>query len=210
MFQLPVWSQVCALLLVQRVAPGTQLPVHAPAEQTDVHRVPVVGHFPVESQVSLVLPLHIVLTLGVQTAPHCPVAMVPLSQVPWLLHVCGVVPEQFMEPGAQTPLQAPLRHACPVQAAAAPQVPFVSQVCTPFPEHWVAPGLHTPVQAPFAQALPTQSLAAPQMPFASQVCTPLLEHWVLPGVQLPVHLPFTQAWLVHAFGVPQLPSVPQS
>jgi len=106
-FQLPVWSQVWELLFVHRVAPGTQLPVHPPPVQTDAHTVPVVGHLPVESHLSWVLPLHIVLTLGVQTAPHWPVVIVPLSHVPWLLQVCGVVPEQFVELGAQTPLQAP-------------------------------------------------------------------------------------------------------
>jgi len=112
-FQLPVASHVCDLLLLQRVAPGTQLPVHAPPLQTDVHWMPVVGHFPFASQVSNVFPLHDLPTLGVQTAPHCPEVIVPLSQVPWLLHVCGMVPEQFEEPGAQTPLQAPLTQACP-------------------------------------------------------------------------------------------------
>lgn len=80
-----------------------------------------------------------------------------------------MVPEQFVEPGEQTPLQAPLMHAFAEHALAAAQVPFASQVCTPFPEHWVAPGLQTPVQAPFAQARPAQSLTEPQVPLASQV-----------------------------------------
>ena len=131
--------------------------------------MPVVGHFPVASQVSNVFPLHDLPTLGAQTAPHCPEVIVPLSQVPCVLHVCGIVPEQFEEPGAQTPLQAPLTQACPEHTTAAPQVPFESQVCTPFPEHWVEPGLQTPVHAPFAQALPVQSLAKPQAPVALQV-----------------------------------------
>jgi hypothetical protein len=85
--------------------------------------------------VSKVLLLHDLLTFGVQTAPHCPGVIVPLSQAPWLLHVWGRVPEQFEEPGAQIPLQAPLTQACPEHTTAAPQVPLASQVCTPFPEH---------------------------------------------------------------------------
>lgn len=131
--------------------------------------MPDVGHFPVESQVSSVVLLHDLPTPGVHTAPHCPEVIVPLSQVPWLLHVCGMVPEQFEAPGAQIPAQAPLTQACPEHTTAAPQVPFASQVCTPFPEHWVEPGLQTPVHAPFAQARPVQSLAEPHAPAASQV-----------------------------------------
>ncbi|MGD0837862.1 MAG: hypothetical protein ABSB49_14560, partial [Polyangia bacterium] len=68
--------------------------------------MPVVGHVPVESQVSAVLPLHFWLS-GVQTAPHCPAVMVPLAHSPWLSQVCGVVPEHCAAFGAHTPAQAP-------------------------------------------------------------------------------------------------------
>ena len=48
--------------------------------------------------------------------------------VPVLLHVCGVLPLQFVWPGAQTPEQTPPAHVCAgllvVQFVALPQVPL--------------------------------------------------------------------------------------
>ena len=116
--------------------------------------MPVVGYFPVESQVTGMFPLQVLSTPGTQTAPHCPVVMEPLTQAPWLLHVCGVVPEHWVALGEQLPVQAPLTHAWFVHACAVPHVPVESQVCTPLfvEEHFTPPGEHTPVQAPFAQA----------------------------------------------------------
>jgi hypothetical protein len=122
-FQVPVESHVCDVLLEQRVRVGTQLPEHAPPLHTYEHAVPDVGHFPVESQVRAVLPSQDFSTLGLQTAPHCPLVMVPLSQVPWPLHVCGVVPEQLVELGEQTPVHAPFTHAWFVHETGGPHIP---------------------------------------------------------------------------------------
>ncbi len=70
--------------------------------------VPDVGHVPDELQVSRVVPLQVFSVVGVQTAPQRPLVTAPVTQVPWALHVCGVVvdPTHPVEPGAQTPTQA--------------------------------------------------------------------------------------------------------
>jgi len=99
------------------------MPPHAPPLHTYLQSVPDVGNFPVESQVTGALPAQVLSTPGLQTAPHCPGVMLPLFHVPVTLHVCGVVPEQFVVFGAQTPVQAPLTHALFVQDAAVPHVP---------------------------------------------------------------------------------------
>lgn len=70
------------------------------------------------------------------------------------LHVSVSVPQLpqatvRVDPGVQTPVQAPARHW---YGHAAPFVhcPLELHVCGVLPEHCVAPGLHTPVHAPLA------------------------------------------------------------
>jgi hypothetical protein len=62
------------------------------------------------------------------------------------------LPEHWVVPGVQTPVQAPAEHAAFVQGCAIPHVPVTSHVCTASPEQRVAPGVHTPVQVPFTHA----------------------------------------------------------
>jgi len=168
--------------------------------------VPEVGHFPEGSQVREVLPLQLLLTFGVQTAPHCPGVMVPLSQVPWLLQVCGVVPEQLTAPGEQTPTQAPPTQALFVHALGVPHFPLASQVCRLVAlEQVVVLGSQTPVQAPFTHAWFVQARPVPHFPVASQVCTALSEQVLAPLAQTPVQAPLTHVWLVHGTAVPHAP-----
>jgi len=142
-------------------------------------------------------PLQVLSTAGTQTAPHCPGVMEPLTQAPWLLHVCGVVPEHWVAPGEQLPVQSPLTHAWFVHACAAPHAPVESQVCTPLPveAHFTAPGVQPPVQAPPTHAWFVHACALAQVPVESQVCTPLLvaEHFTAPGEHAPTQAPFAQA-----------------
>jgi len=193
----PAVLHVCRPLPEQLVFPGTQDPEHAPPLHTYVHAVPVVGNFPVESQVTGMFPLQVLSTPGTQTAPHWPGVMEPLTHAPWLLHVCGVVTEHWVAPGEQLPVQAPLTHAWFVHACAAPHTPLESQVCTPLPAeaHFVAPGAQLPVQVPPEHAWFVHACAAPQVPVESQVCTPLLveEHFTAPGEHTPVQAPFAHA-----------------
>jgi hypothetical protein len=61
------------------------------------------------------------------------------------------LPEHWVEPGEQGPVQAPATHES-LQATGVPQLPLSPHVCTPLPEHCVAPGTHMPVHAPSAHA----------------------------------------------------------
>jgi hypothetical protein len=119
----PEALHVWRLLPEQVMLFGTQDPEQAPPLHTYVHAVPDVGNFPVESHVTGALPTQVLSIFGVQTAPHCPAVTFPLFHVPVLLQVCGVVPEQFVVFGAQTPAHAPFTHAMFVQGAAVPHVP---------------------------------------------------------------------------------------
>jgi hypothetical protein len=176
---------------------GVQLPVHSPPLQTYLQAVPVVGNFPVESQVTGMFPLQVLSTPGIQTAPHCPGVMDPLVQVPWLLHVCGVVPEHWVAPGVQVPEQAPFTHAWFVHGRAVPQAPLASQFCTALPAeaHFVAPGAHVPEHTPLTHVWLVQACEVPHVPAESQVCTPLpvAAHFTAPGEHTPVQAPLAQA-----------------
>lgn len=195
--QAPAALQVCRPLPEHLTSPGEQVPPHAPPLQTYVHGVPVVGNFPVESQVTGMFPVQVLSTPGRQTAPHCPGVMEPLTQAPWLLHVCGVVPEHWVSPGEQLPTQAPFTQAWSVHACAPPHAPVELQVCTPLPveAHFVAPGAQSPVQAPLTHAWFVQGDGVPQVPLELQVSTPLLveEHLTAAGEHSPVQAPLTQA-----------------
>lgn len=170
-----------------------QLPEHAPALHTYWQGSPVVGHLPVASQVRSVLSLQVLSVAGRQTAPHCPGVMVPFVQAPWLLQVWGMVPEQLVAPGAQTPVQTPLTHAWLVQATGAPHVPEELHVCTPLPEHILLPAVQTPSHLPDTHVAEPQETAVPHAPLVSQVCTPPGEHCAVPGSHTPVQAPPTQA-----------------
>ncbi len=100
------------------------------------------------------------------------------------LHVCGVVPLHWMDPGAQLPVQAPFTQASFTHATAALQVP-AWHVCTPLSEHCVAPWVHASVQTPSEQVPPPHDIGALHSAFGPHTCTLLPEHSVLPGTHVP-------------------------
>ena len=57
------------------------------------------------------------------------------------MHVCTPLPEHWVDPGTQTPEQAPLTHADETHAVAEPHWPFALHVCTPLFEQRFAPAL---------------------------------------------------------------------
>jgi hypothetical protein len=79
------------------------------------------------------------------------------------------LPEHCVDPGAQTPVQAPITQADRVHAAAVPHIPVGLHVCTPLPEHCVVPGVHDPEHIPFTHAWLVHRAGAVQLPVESQV-----------------------------------------
>lgn len=91
---------------------------------------------------------------GTHTPAHAPLTQAEATQgagtphVPFGWHVCTLLPEHWVAPGAQMqPRQDPATHPQP-QATAAPQAPDASHVCTPVVLHSVEPGVHIPVHTP--------------------------------------------------------------
>jgi hypothetical protein len=109
--QTPVASQVWDMLTLHRLVPGTHIPAHAPPEQRNGHKAPLLAQCPVMSQVCGWLMLQRG-ALGVQSTQvplprHTLAQGVPLCQVPAAVQVCGTLPTHCELPGVQTPVQAP-------------------------------------------------------------------------------------------------------
>ena len=149
--QVPLPSQVCGCWPVQRVAPGVQVPMHAPDTHAWLTQVPGELQVPVPEHVSTPLLTHCTAP-GVHDPVHAPETHAWLRQVVGLLQVPPF--EQVSTPllahcwaAGEHATHAPLRHTSvePLHAVAVPQLPVASQVFTSDPSaHWVAPGVQTP------------------------------------------------------------------
>jgi hypothetical protein len=82
----------------------------------------------------------------------CAVQAAAEPQVPVDEHVCTALPEHWVEPGTQTPVQAPFTQADDTHAVLLPQAPLDEHVSTLFPLQRVALGAQTPTQLPPTQA----------------------------------------------------------
>jgi hypothetical protein len=80
------------------------------------------------------------------------------------------LPEHWLVPETQTPVQTPLTHVELEHATAVPHAPLESHVWTPLPEHCTAPGVQVPVHAPPTQAWFEHAVAFCHVPVAEQVC----------------------------------------
>jgi hypothetical protein len=159
-------------------APGEHAPVHDPAVQSVVQGSPLFCQVPVSSHFCGWRPLHVTLP-GVHVPVQPPSAQTyahaaPFCQVPFTLHVCGVVAASglhWVEAGVQSPVHAPLKQALFAHAAGGLHPP-ASHVSTPLPAHVVVEATQMP-HAPALQygAARGQSTGTPHCPFAAHVST---------------------------------------
>ena len=139
------------------LAPGAQVPAHAPPLQTFWQGVPFC-QVPFGPQSCGVRSLHC-RAPGEHTPTHAPDTHV------WLLHaaaaphwpaepqVCTLLPVHCELPGTHTPAHVPPTHADETQVTGLSQVPEALQVWIPLLESTaLAPGVHTPTHEPFEHA----------------------------------------------------------
>jgi hypothetical protein len=107
-----------------------------------------------------------------------------VCHVPEESHVCEVVPEHCLEPGAQAPLQLPEPLQANGQAVAGPHFPLASQVSFELPTHFALPGAQV-TQDPARQNgfVPEQAVESVQDPDAPHTRGTLPEQSFAPGVQ---------------------------
>ncbi len=167
---IPVVSHVSTPLPEHWIAPGTQVPLHAPLVQMPMHgegvpQVPVgehvctpsprhcvapATHVPVQAPDTQVWPTH---GTGVPQVPGVPV-------LPAAPHVSTPLLEHWSAPGEHS-TQAPSQHVgvVPEHIDCDIHWPVASQDWTTLPTHCTCPGPHTPVQVPETQVwLALQSL----------------------------------------------------
>lgn len=177
--QLPAASQVCGVLPLHWVVPGTQTPLHTPSPEHTLQVVDVT-HAPLAEQVWESRALHRLLP-GVHSPEHAPELQmyghnVLSVQVDEALHSCRLRPLHCLLPGRQTvhlpdavshtgsdieiavhsasvlqPVHSPAVQVNSHGAGALIHLPAASHVCAVLPEHCFDPGLHSPAHTPSLQ-----------------------------------------------------------
>jgi hypothetical protein len=139
----PVPLHVSAVVPSHWVAPGAQLPVHAPLTHAWFTQTLGVLHIP-ELHFSTPLPEHCAVP-AVHVPTQIPLEHVPLAHAEAEPHsplgpqTVTALPEHVVCPGVHTPVQAPALQAYG-HAVALCQVPLALHICGTAPAHCVAPG----------------------------------------------------------------------
>jgi hypothetical protein len=146
---------------------------------------------------------------GVQTAPHVPAVIEPVTHCPTLLQVCGVAslaPTHWLDCGVQT---APHMPAVIEPVTHCPRLLQVCGVASPAPMHCVEFGAHIPAHEPPEQRY-GQGDPETHCPEAPQDCGVVPVHCVCCGEQVPSQEatpPFkAHVELLHCVAFPQEPA----